>query len=62
VSREWELPPECENGIVADHLRASKHLQTPDRGATHPMALEIGPAREPARDDGTNFYVDFGSP
>ena len=66
VSSEWGLPPQFENGIVADdllsnkyghsvhfwNLRDRKHVQTIDLGANHQMALEIRPAHDPTREYG----------
>jgi selenium-binding protein 1 len=66
VSSEWGLPPQFENGIVAEDLLANKyghsvhfwslrerkHLQTIDLGANHQMALEIRPAHDPTREYG----------
>jgi selenium-binding protein 1 len=66
VSSEWGLPPQFENGIVAEDLlanryghqlhfwdlRARRHLQTIDLGANHQMALEIRPAHDPTREYG----------
>ena len=66
VSSEWGLPPQFENGIVAEDLlankyghalhfwdlRGRKHVQTIDLGANHQMALEIRPAHDPAREYG----------
>ena len=66
VSSEWGLPPQFENGIVAEDLlankyghaihfwdlRARKHVQTIDLGANHQMALELRPAHDPAREYG----------
>ncbi len=66
VSSEWGLPPQFENGIVAEDLlsnkyghqihfwdlRARKHMQTIDLGANHQMALEIRPAHDPVREYG----------
>jgi len=66
VSSEWGLPPQFENGIVAEdllankyghsihfwNLRARKNVQTIDLGANHQMALEIRPAHDPAKDYG----------
>jgi selenium-binding protein 1 len=66
VSSEWGLPPQFENGIVAEDLlgnkyghrlhfwdlRGRKHLQTIDLGANHQMALEIRPAHDPAKQYG----------
>ena len=58
VPSEWGLPPQFENGIVAEDLpanqyghalhfwdlRARRHVQTIDLGANHQMALEVRPA------------------
>ena len=66
VSSEWGLPPQFENGIVAEDLlankyghclhfwdlRARRHVQTIDLGANHQMALEIRPAHDPTREYG----------
>lgn len=66
VSSEWALPPQFENGLVAEDLLANKyghrlhfwslrerrHLQTIDLGANHQMALEIRPAHDPSREYG----------
>jgi selenium-binding protein 1 len=66
VSSEWGLPPQFENGIVAEdllsnkyghkihfwNLRERKNVQTIDLGANHQMALEIRPAHDPAKDYG----------
>ncbi len=66
VSSEWGLPPQFENGIVAEDLlanryghqlhfwdlRARKHTQTIDLGANHQMALEVRPAHDPTREYG----------
>ena len=66
VSSEWGLPPQFENGIVAEdllsnryghqlhfwELRGRKHLQTIDLGANHQMALEVRPAHDPTREYG----------
>ena len=62
VSSEWGLPPQFENGIVAEdllgnryghtlhfwNLRARKNVQTIDLGANHQMPLEIRPAHDPS--------------
>ena len=66
VSSEWGLPPQYENGIVAEDLlsnkyghsihfwdlRARKNVQTIDLGANHQMALEIRPAHDPVKEYG----------
>jgi len=66
VSSEWGLPPQFENGIVAEDLlgnkyghalhfwdlRARRHVQTIDLGANHQMALELRPAHDPTREYG----------
>lgn len=66
VSSEWGLPPQYENGIVAEDLlanryghsihfwdlRARRNVQTIDLGANHQMALEIRPAHDPAKEWG----------
>ena len=66
VSSEWGLPPQFENGLVAEDLlanryghqlhfwdlRGRRHLQTIDLGAQHQMALEVRPAHEPTREHG----------
>lgn len=66
VSSEWGLPPQFENGIVAEDLlanryghrlhfwdlRGRRHMQTIDLGANHQMALEVRPAHDPTREYG----------
>jgi selenium-binding protein 1 len=66
VSSEWGLPPQFENGIVAEDLlgnryghqlhfwdlRGRRHVQSIDLGANHQMALEVRPAHEPTREYG----------
>jgi selenium-binding protein 1 len=66
VSSEWALPPQFENGIVAEDLlanryghrlnfwdlRGRKNMQTIDLGANHQMTLEVRPAHEPTKDYG----------
>ena len=66
VSSEWGLPPQFENGIVAEDLLANKyghslhfwdlrdrkHVQAIDLGANHQMALEVRPAHDPTREYG----------
>jgi selenium-binding protein 1 len=66
VSSEWALPPQFENGIVAEdllnnryghtlhfwNLRARKNVQSIDLGAKHQMPLEIRPAHDPSKDYG----------
>ncbi|MCG8531147.1 MAG: selenium-binding family protein, partial [Desulfovibrionales bacterium] len=66
VSSEWGLPPQFENGIVAEdllsnkyghkihfwNLRERRNVQTIDLGANHQMALEIRPAHDPVKDYG----------
>jgi len=66
VSSEWGLPPQFENGIVADDLlanryghqlhfwdlRGRRHVQTIDLGANHQMALEVRPAHDPVHEWG----------
>jgi selenium-binding protein 1 len=66
VSSEWGLPPQYENGIVAEDLlsnkyghsihfwdlRARKNVQTIDLGANQQMALEIRPAHDPVKEYG----------
>jgi hypothetical protein len=66
VSSEWGLPPQFENGLVAEdllsnkyghkihfwNLRERRNVQTIDLGANHQMALEIRPAHDPAKDYG----------
>jgi selenium-binding protein 1 len=66
VSSEWGLPPQFENGIVAEDLlsnkyghkihfwdlRERKNVQTIDLGENHQMALEIRPAHDPAKEYG----------
>ena len=66
VSSEWALPPQFENGIVAEdllgnryghrlhfwNLRERRHAQTIDLGENHQMALEVRPAHDPTKDYG----------
>jgi selenium-binding protein 1 len=66
VSSEWGLPPQFENGIVAEDLlsnkyghsihfwdlRKRKNIQTIDLGENHQMALEIRPAHDPKKSYG----------
>ncbi len=66
VSSEWGLPPQYENGIVAEDLmggkyghkihfwdlRGRKNMQTLDLGENHQMALEIRPAHDPVKEYG----------
>jgi methanethiol oxidase len=66
VSSEWGLPPQFENGIVAEDLLANKyghslhfwdlrdrkHVQAIDLGANHQMPLEVRPAHDPTREYG----------
>lgn len=66
ISSEWALPPQFENGLVAEDLlgnryghrlhfwdlHARRHMQTIDFGANHQMVLEVRPAHEPTRDYG----------
>jgi selenium-binding protein 1 len=66
VSSEWGLPPQFENGLVAEDLLSNKYghklhfwdlrerrnVQTIDLGANHQMALEIRPAHDPAKEHG----------
>ena len=66
VSSEWALPPQFENGIVAEDLlanryghrlhfwdlRARRHVQVVDLGENHQMALEVRPAHDPGREYG----------
>jgi selenium-binding protein 1 len=66
VSSEWGLPPQFENGIVAEDLlsnkyghkihfwdlRGRKNIQTIDLGENHQMALEIRPAHDPVKQYG----------
>ena len=66
VSSEWGLPPQFENGIVAEDLlsnkyghtihfwdlRARKCVQSIDLGENHQMALEIRPAHDPVKEYG----------
>lgn len=66
VTSEWGLPPQFENGIVAEDLLANKYghhihfwdlrerrnVQTIDLGANHQMALEVRPAHDPTREYG----------
>ena len=66
VSSEWGLPPQFENGIVAEdllsnkyghkihfwNLRERRNVQTIDLGENHQMALEIRPAHDPVKQHG----------
>jgi selenium-binding protein 1 len=66
VSSEWGLPPQFENGLVAEDLLANRyghrlhfwdlherrHTQTIDLGANHQRALEVRPAHDPTREFG----------
>jgi selenium-binding protein 1 len=66
VTSEWGLPPQFENGLVAEDLLANKyghrihfwelrgrrHIQTIDLGPNHQMPLEVRPAHDPAREYG----------
>ena len=66
VSSEWALPPQFENGIVAEdllsnryghtlhfwNLRKRKNIQSIDLGANHQMVLEVRPAHDPSKDYG----------
>jgi methanethiol oxidase len=66
VSSEWAVPPQFENGLVAEDLltnkyghalnfwdlRARKHVQRIDLGANHQMVLEVRPAHDPVREYG----------
>ncbi len=66
VSSEWGLPPQFENGIVAEDLLSNKYghsihfwnlrsrtnIQTIDLGENHQMALEIRPAHDPVKQYG----------
>ena len=66
VSSEWGLPPQYENGVVAEDLlsnkyghsihfwdlRARKNIQTIDFGENYQMALEIRPAHDPSKSYG----------
>lgn len=66
ISSEWGLPPQYENGVVAEDLlgskyghsihfwdlRARKNIQTIDLGSNYQMALEIRPAHDPAKEYG----------
>lgn len=66
ISSEWGLPPQFENGLVAEDLlanryghrlhfwdlRGRRHIQTIDIGANHQMALEVRPAHDPTKDYG----------
>ncbi|MCH2165905.1 MAG: selenium-binding family protein [Marinovum sp.] len=61
ISSEWGLPPQFENGVVAEDLLSNKYghkihvwdlrgrkvKQTIDLGENHQMALEIRPAHDP---------------
>ena len=66
VSSEWGLPPQFENGVVAEDLMGGKYghrlhfwdlrdrrnIQTLDLGENHQMALEVRPAHDPTREYG----------
>ncbi len=66
VSSEWGLPPQFENGLVAEdllsnkyghslhfwNLRERRNVQTIDLGANHQMALEVRPAHDPVKEYG----------
>ncbi len=66
VTSEWGLPPQFENGLVAEdllgnkyghrihfwELRGRRHVQTIDLGPNHQMALEVRPAHDPTREYG----------
>ena len=66
VSSEWCLPPQFENGIVAEDLLSNKYghtihfwdlrartvVKSLDLGENHQMALEIRPAHDPVREYG----------
>ncbi len=66
VSSEWGLPPQFENGLVAEDLLSNKYghrlhfwdlsgrrnVQTIDLGEQHQMALEVRPAHDPAKEYG----------
>ncbi|MBK0393722.1 selenium-binding protein SBP56-related protein [Ramlibacter algicola] len=66
VSSEWALPPQFEQGLVAEDLLGNKyghrlhfwdlrdrrHVQTIDLGENHQMALEVRPAHDPTREYG----------
>ncbi|HEX3234523.1 MAG TPA: selenium-binding protein SBP56-related protein [Gemmatimonadales bacterium] len=66
ISSEWALPPQFENGLVAEdllsnryghtlhfwNLRQRKNVQSIDLGANHQMPLEIRPAHDPSRNYG----------
>ena len=67
VSSEWGLPPQFENGLVAEDLLGNRYghtgstsgicgtppeRQTIDLGANHQMALELRPAHDPTKDYG----------
>jgi selenium-binding protein 1 len=66
VTSEWALPPQFENGLVAEDLLANKYghalhfwdlagrknMQTIDLGANHQMALEVRPAHDPTKEYG----------
>ena len=66
VTSEWGLPPQFENGIVAEDLLANKYghhihfwdlrerrnVQTIDLVPNHQMALEVRPAHDPTREYG----------
>jgi len=66
VTSEWGLPPQFENGAVAEDLLANKYghcvhfwdlagrknVQTLDLGANHQMVLEVRPAHDPLKEHG----------
>ncbi|MFT4826249.1 MAG: selenium-binding protein 1, partial [Cryomorphaceae bacterium] len=66
VSSEWGLPPQYENGVVAEDLLSNKYghsihfwdlrkrrnIQTIDLGENYQMALEIRPAHDPKKSYG----------
>ena len=66
VSSEWGLPPQFENGIVAEDLLSNKYghrlhfwdlrgrenVQTIDLGENHQMPLEVRPAHDPVKEYG----------
>ncbi len=72
VSSEWGLPPQFENGIVAEDLLSNKYghtihfwdlrgrtnVQSIDLGENHQMALEIRPAHDPIKEYGFCGVVD----
>jgi methanethiol oxidase len=66
VSSEWAIPPQFENGLVAEDLLSNRYghrlhfwdlrgrvnVQTIDLGENHQMALEVRPAHDPVKEYG----------